>query len=115
MARKAKDLVREKGVFATPNPKPGHPIAPKTAHFVHGFYESDDVSRIMPGKKDFVSVKQGEQRAHIQKRLVLSNLSPTETVGFSKFADLRCHHEEDFGVCAEWQFSTTSHGKGACA
>lgn len=24
-----------------------------------------------------------------------------------------CHHE-DFGVCAEWHFSATSHGKGAC-
>ena len=37
MAWKAKDLVREKGVFATPNPKLGHPIAPKTADFVCGF------------------------------------------------------------------------------
>ena len=74
MAQKAKDLVREKGVFATPNPKLGHLIAPKTADLVRGFYESDDVSRIMPGKKGFVSVKQGEQRVHIQKRLVLSNL-----------------------------------------
>ena len=102
MARKAKDLVREKGVFATPNPNLGHPIAPKTADLVRGFYESDDVSRIMPGKKDFVSVKQGEHRAHIQKRLVLSKLRevyqlfkdkfPTETVGFSKFADLRPKH-----------------------
>jgi hypothetical protein len=25
-----------------------------------------------------------------------------------------CHHEEDFGVAAEWNFSATSHGKGAC-
>ena len=56
----------------------------------------------MPGMKDFVSVKQGEQRVHIQKRLVLSNLKeafqlfnnrfPTETVGFSKFADSRPKH-----------------------
>ena len=56
----------------------------------------------MPEKKDFVSVKQGEQRIHIQKRLFLSNLRevyqlfkdkfPTETVGFSKFADLQPKH-----------------------
>ena len=56
----------------------------------------------MRGRKDFVSVKQGEQRLHIQKRLVLSNLReayqlfkdrfPTETVEFSKFADLRPRH-----------------------
>ena len=25
-----------------------------------------------------------------------------------------CHHQEDFGVDAEWHFSATSHGKGAC-
>ena len=25
-----------------------------------------------------------------------------------------CHHEEEFGVAAEWHFSATSHGKGAC-
>ena len=102
MAQKAKDLVKEKGILATPNPKLGHPLVPKTADLVCGFYESDDVSRIMPGKKDFVSVKQGEQRVHIQKRLVLNNLRevyqlfkdrfPTETVGFSKFADLRPKH-----------------------
>ena len=25
-----------------------------------------------------------------------------------------CHHEEDFGVHAEWHFFATSHGKGPC-
>ena len=25
-----------------------------------------------------------------------------------------CHHKEDFGLSAEWHFSATSHGKGAC-
>lgn len=25
-----------------------------------------------------------------------------------------CHHNEDFGVAAEWHFSATAHGKGAC-
>ena len=73
MTLKAKDLVKEKRVLATPNLKLGSPLAPKTADLVYGFYESDDVSRMMPGKQDFVSVKQGEQCVHIQKRLVLSN------------------------------------------
>ena len=54
------------------------------------------------GKKDFVSVRQGEKRVHIQKRLVLSNLKeaycdfkdkfPDVKVGFSKFAELRPRH-----------------------
>lgn len=25
-----------------------------------------------------------------------------------------CHHQADFGFPAEWHFSATSHGKGAC-
>ena len=25
-----------------------------------------------------------------------------------------CHHKDDFKVAAEWYFSATSHGKGAC-
>ena len=25
-----------------------------------------------------------------------------------------CYHKEDFGISAEWHFSATSHGKGAC-
>ena len=102
MARKLKDLVKEKGILATPNPKSGHSLAPKTVDLVCNFYETDDVSRMMSGRKDFVSVKQGERRVHIQKRLILSNLRevyqsfkvkfPTEKVGFSKFAELRPKH-----------------------
>ncbi len=25
-----------------------------------------------------------------------------------------CYHEDDFGISAEWHFSATAHGKGAC-
>ena len=25
-----------------------------------------------------------------------------------------CYHHTDFGIAAEWHFSATSHGKGAC-
>ena len=99
MVRKAKQLVLEKGVLSSPNPKPGHSLPQHTVDVVTNFYESDEVSRMMPGKKDFVSVKRGEGRVHIQKRLVLCNLRelymlfkdthPTECVGFSKFAELR--------------------------
>ena len=53
----------------------------------------------MPGKKDFVSIRQEGKRVQVQKRLVLSNLKEVyhefkdkfrnEKVGFSKFAELR--------------------------
>ena len=32
-----------------------------------------NLSPILPGKKDFVSVRQGDQRVHVQKRLLLGN------------------------------------------
>ena len=102
MARKAKELVKEKGVLSTPDPKPGHCIAKKTIELVVAFYESDTSSRMMPGKKDFISVKQAQGRVHIQKRLILCNLKelyrkfkdehPSESIGFSKFANLCPKH-----------------------
>jgi len=102
MVRKAKDLVKRKGILSSPNPKPGHVLATETADHVRSFYECDEVSRMLPGKKDFVSVKQEGKRVHIQKRLVLSNLRevyqlfkekfPTLSIGFSKFAELRPKH-----------------------
>ena len=102
MARKSKDLVKKKGVLSLPGPKPGPSLLPETVDIVHAFYEHDDISRVMPGKKDFVSVKQEGKRVHVQKRLMLSNLRevyhefkekfPDRKIGFSKFAELRPKH-----------------------
>ena len=57
MAWTAKKLVREKGIFSTPNPKPGHSITQTKVDLVVSLYESDESSQLMPGMKDFVSVK----------------------------------------------------------
>lgn len=102
MVRRARELVKQNGILSSPNLKPGHSIAAETCESVCRFYESDEVSRIMPGKKDFVSVRLGEKREHFQKRLLLGNLKelyqlfkdkfPTHTIGFSKFAELRPKH-----------------------
>ena len=101
MVRKAKELVKQKGILSTLNPRHGHALAVETTDLVQRFYESDEVSRIMPGKKDYVSVRQAEKRVHIQKRLILGNLReiyqlfkkfPSQSVGFSKFAELRPKH-----------------------
>ena len=102
MVRKAKELVKQKGILSTPNPKPGHTLPVETTDLVQSFYESDEVSRTMPGSKDFVSVRQSEGQTHVQKRLVLSNLKeiyqlfkenfPDKAIGFSKFAELHPKH-----------------------
>ena len=54
MARKAKQLVGEKGIRSIPDPEPGRTLPQSTVDLVSGFYDSDETSRIMPGKKDFV-------------------------------------------------------------
>ena len=57
MARKAKDLVKDQGILSSPNPKHGSSsLSQATISLVQVLYKLDKVSRIMPGKKDFVSI-----------------------------------------------------------
>ena len=55
MVRRARELVKQKGILSTRNLKPGHSIAAETCESVCRLYESDEVSRIMPRKKDCFS------------------------------------------------------------
>jgi transposase len=99
MARAVKKLVKENGILSTPNPKPGKTLNENVVELVKDFSNSDDVNRIMPGKKDCVSIRNKEGKIQVQKRLVLANLKeiyqlfkekfPTSQIGFSKFCELR--------------------------
>ena len=100
MARLAKKIVKDKGVMFSPNSKAGKPLSEDTVKLVKAFYYHDDISRVMPGEKDFLSVRNAEgEKEHKQKRLVLCNLKeayhqfeqqhPGIKVRFSKFAELR--------------------------
>ena len=100
MASSAKKLVENKGVLSSPNSKAGKTLSQATLELVKSFYHHDDVSRVMPGKKDFVSSRNDDgEKVHLQKRLVLCNLKeayhhfkelhPNVKVGFSKFTQLR--------------------------
>lgn len=63
------------------------------------FYLREDVSRELPGMKDFVSVKAGDKRQKLQKRLLLHTIAevhelflenfPNDEVCKTKFASLR--------------------------
>ena len=99
-ARLAKKIVKNKGVMSSPNPKAATQLSGDTVILVKTFYYHDDISRVMPGKKDFLSVRNAEgEKEHKQKRLVLCNLKeayhqfkqqhPDIKVGFSKFAELQ--------------------------
>lgn len=98
----AKKTAEEKGILSNPNPK-SHPSLDKDViTVVTNFYELDENSRMLPGKKDFVSVKKNGERVHVQKRLLLVNLKELYTLfkekyplikcSFSKFATLRPKH-----------------------
>ena len=101
-ARKSKELVKEKGIVSLPSPKSGPLLPSEMIDMVQEFHESDEITRVMPGKKDFVSVKIEGKCVHVQKQLVLNNLREVyhelkekfsdRKIGFSKFAELRPKH-----------------------
>ena len=66
---------------------------------VRAFYQRDDISRMCPGKKDYISIKTDQGRERHQKRLLLMNISEAHSlfcqdfgegvIGLSKFAEIR--------------------------
>lgn len=68
MVRQAIKLREECGYGSRPKPKKGRPIKAETLDLVEKFYLTDDVSRIMPGIKDYVSVFKDGHRIQEQKR-----------------------------------------------
>ena len=99
MACQAVQLAKESGILTSPNPKRGRPLHEDTRALVIAFYKDEELSRLMPGKKDFLLVREDGKRLHAQKRLLLCNLKeayqlfvsrhPDMKIGFSKFAELR--------------------------
>ncbi|KYM99353.1 hypothetical protein ALC62_01883 [Cyphomyrmex costatus] len=99
MIQVAKTTATENGILEGPNPKSHPALQENVANAIVTFYQSDEFSRVMPGQKDYVSVKVDGTRHHIQKRLVLNNLkelynefkerNPELLCSFSKFAALR--------------------------
>jgi hypothetical protein len=100
MVNKARKLKKAKGILPDVSPVKARKLSEESKAKVIDFYNDDEVSRMCPGKKDFVSVKNSEgKRIHVQKRLLLANLrelylhykakSSGEHVGYSKFCELR--------------------------
>ncbi len=96
LARSARKLRSDKGILSMPDPKRLQGLPKHTLDLIELFYNDDEYSRLMPGKKDCVSIS---RNMHRQKRLILCNLKelfnefkakfPEVKVGFSKFASLR--------------------------
>jgi hypothetical protein len=52
-------------------------------------------------------------RLHPKNIIYFSDGAASQYKNRKNFLNL-CHHKDDFGIKAEWHFSATSHGKGAC-
>ena len=93
LIRQARELKKIHGILRKNR---GKPLPASTAEEVQFFYEDDSHSRLMPGRKDFVTIK---KNVHKQKRFLLCNLhelyvlfkeqNPVLKIGFFKFCSLR--------------------------
>lgn len=96
---KSRKLKREMGILSDPGAKQGKILPPEVSKRIKEFYESDEFSRMCPGKKEFVSVRENNIKVHKQKRLLLIILKelyaiykehyPSDKMGLTKFCNLR--------------------------
>ena len=94
--RESRKILESKGILSKPDAKRGSSLSDEIIKDVQLFYEDDEYSRMMPGKKDCVSIG---RNIHRQKRLLLCNLNelytafkakhPNHKIGLSKFCALR--------------------------
>ena len=98
VATQAKKMREEKGILSEAQVKKGHGLSNELVKRIVDFYQSDEYSRMCPGKKDFVSIKVNVEKIQMQKRLLLVNLrelylafkeQTKEQISFSKFCELR--------------------------
>ena len=99
MARQTRRLVEEKGIMTSPNPRQGRTLPAEVAEKKVYFFCRDEISRLMPGKKDYVTIREGGEKKQVQKRFILCSLKEAYSVfkkaganlkiGFSKSAALR--------------------------
>ena len=75
LVKRMRQCVSEQGILCKPRPRAGKRVSESTIKKVEDFYRQPDISRELPGKKEYKSVllKNGK-REHRQKRLVLGNL-----------------------------------------
>ena len=66
-AQKARILREEKGILAIPQPVIGKRLREKTVNGVLEFYQNDEYSRQLPGKKDCISIG---KNVHVSKQFI---------------------------------------------
>lgn len=75
LATVVKNLVKEKGILCVPNKRmASHVIPPETVKLVRDFYLLSDISYVCPGKRDYVTINENNEKTKAQRRLLLMNL-----------------------------------------
>ena len=104
MVKKSRKLREESGILPeVPQLSKGKQVSQQDKRSVIEFYESDEISRLCPGAKDYVMVRdENGVKERKQKRLILGSLKEIyvsykaskgdEALGFSTFAALRPKH-----------------------
>ena len=96
--QKAINLKKE-GILSMPKRAKRKGISSEDLQVVTNFFNDDEYSRQLPGRKDYVSVRIDGRKQHVQKRLLLGNLSElyeafkkdhsTIKISFAKFCSVR--------------------------
>lgn len=100
LASTAVDAFKRDGILSKPQYKYSHKTNPEVDKKVQQFYSDSEISKLLPGRKDFVTVRDElGKKSQIQKRLLLYKLEtahfkfleqhPEVEISFSKFARLR--------------------------
>jgi len=101
LSNTALDLYKEKGILSRPVRKPVKRFSESDAKTVVDFYLHDSISKMLPGRKDYVPSVHAEtgEKINLQKRLLLHTLRtchkkfkqkhPTLKCGWCKFTSLR--------------------------
>jgi hypothetical protein len=99
LVKRARTLKKEKGILADLDTKRGKSLSQSVVERVVDFYQSDEYSRMCPGKKEYVTIKVHGNKVCKQKRLILINLKELyleytkkhvqDKIGFSKFCEIR--------------------------
>lgn len=99
LASRSKKAKNNFGLAPLPMKRIGRKLPQSTIELVKKFYMSDEISRIMPGMKDCLSIKTSNGRELMQKRLLLFDLTEIFKkfkleysqikIGLSKFKALR--------------------------
>ena len=109
IARKSKELKKEKGLVPEIATKKGKVLAKDIAESVAAFYEDDQFSRNCPGKKEFVSVRMNGEKVHKQSRLSLVNLKELH-LEFKKSCDKDITFSKFYELCPKWRIPVGSFG-----